>query len=203
MQITPPLLERLARRDELVELVNAKVKVIRWGGAHLDPDSRYLYRTEIFPEVKLFGAYGSTMMLGFAGERSDLTDDDPCIFDPMSPYVTFQVVDPELNQPVAHGERGQVIVNFMSKSFLLPNNLERDLVTRIEGPAGQTGDSVADVAPVRTLATGRHRGSTDAQCGVRAHPGGWMVQIDAGARGAFRSRNRELITDVAGRKSRS
>ena len=49
------------------------------------------------------------------------------------------------------GERGQVIVNHVSKGFLLPNNLERDLATRIEPLAGQVGDSVADVAPVATF----------------------------------------------------
>jgi hypothetical protein len=32
--ITPPLLDRLARRDDLVELVNQKVAAIAWAGAH-------------------------------------------------------------------------------------------------------------------------------------------------------------------------
>jgi hypothetical protein len=40
-------------------------------------------------------------------------------------------------------------MNHVSKSFLLPNNLERDMATRIEGPEGQVGDSVGDVTPVR------------------------------------------------------
>ena len=151
LHITPPLLERLARRDDLVELVNEKVRTIRWGGARMDPDSRYLYKTEVFPGITLCGNYGSTMILGFAGERPGLSDGDPCVFDPLSPYVSFSIVDPENLRPVAYGERGQVIVNHVSKSFLLPNNLERDTATRIEPPAGQVGDSVADVAPVATF----------------------------------------------------
>ncbi|MGH3852296.1 MAG: phenazine antibiotic biosynthesis protein [Pseudonocardiaceae bacterium] len=148
MIVTPPLLERLARRDELVDLVNQKVRVISWGGTQLDADSRYLYRTEIFPEVTLHGVYGSTMILSAAGERPDLSDDDPCVFDPFSPYVTFSVIDPANGRAVDYGERGQVVMHHVSKSFLLPNNLERDLATRIKPMAGQVGDSVADVAPV-------------------------------------------------------
>jgi acyl-CoA synthetase (AMP-forming)/AMP-acid ligase II len=146
--ITPPLLDRLARRDDLVELVNQKVAAIAWGGAHMDADTRYLYRTEVFPEIRLFGAYGSTTILGTAAERPGLPADDPCTFDPFSPYITFSVINPDTGQPVEYGERGQVVMNHVSKSALLPNNLERDLATRIEPPADQVGDSVADVAPV-------------------------------------------------------
>jgi phenylacetate-coenzyme A ligase PaaK-like adenylate-forming protein len=145
---TPPLLERLARRDDLVELVREKVQVIGWGGAHMDVDTRQLYRTEIFPGLTIIGSYGSTMILGTAPERAGLTDEDPCIFDPPSPYITFSVVDPDSGHTVPYGERGQVVMNHVSKSFLLPNNLERDLATRMTPLEGQVGDSVADVTPV-------------------------------------------------------
>ncbi len=148
MTITPPLLERLARRDELVDLVNEKVRAIRWGGTQMDADSRHLYRTEIFPGIPLYGHYGSTMILGIAGQRFGPGDDDPCVFDTFSPYVTFSVVDPATGEPVAHGQRGQVVMNHVSKGLLLPNNPERDLATRVESPAGGVGDSVADIAPM-------------------------------------------------------
>jgi phenylacetate-coenzyme A ligase PaaK-like adenylate-forming protein len=146
---TPPLLERLARRDQLVELIRQKVQVIQWGGAHMDADTRHLYRTEVFPEATLVGGYGSTMVLGGASERLDLADEDPCIFDPFSPYITFSVVDPGTGRKVGFGERGQVVMNHVSRSFLLPNNLERDMATRIRPLEGQVGDSVADVTPVK------------------------------------------------------
>jgi phenylacetate-coenzyme A ligase PaaK-like adenylate-forming protein len=147
---TPPLLERLARRDDLVELVRQKVQTIVWGGAHMDADTRQLLRTEVFPGLTLEGNYGSTMVLGGAAERLGLTDEDPCIFDPFSPYITFWVVDPETGRTVPYGERGQVVMNHVTKSFLLPNNLERDEATRIPPlDEGQVGDSVADVTPVR------------------------------------------------------
>ncbi|MFE7077314.1 phenazine antibiotic biosynthesis protein [Streptomyces sp. NPDC057620] len=148
MAITPPLLERLARRDELVDLVNQKVRAIRWGGTQMDADSRYLYRTEVFPDTLLYGHYGSTMILGIAGQRPGLGDDGPCVFDTFSPYVTFSVVNPETRRTVPYGERGQVVMNHISKSLFLPNNLERDLATRIEPLPGQIGDAVADIAPV-------------------------------------------------------
>jgi phenylacetate-coenzyme A ligase PaaK-like adenylate-forming protein len=151
LTLTPSLLERLAARETLVALVNEKVRAIRWGGTHLDPDSRRLYRTEVFPDTVLCGNYGSTMILGMAGERPGLTDDDPCVFDPLSPYVTFSVVDPDTRRPVALGARGQVVVHHVSRSFLLPHNVERDLATRTAGPEGLPGDSVADVAPVATF----------------------------------------------------
>lgn len=148
LTITPPLLERLARRDDLVDVVNEKVSAIRWGGTQLDPDSRFLYRTEVFPNTVLVGNYGSTMMLGTAGERPGLTDEDPCVFDPPSPHITFSVVDPDTRNEVAYGERGRVVVHHLSRSFLLPNNLERDLATRIPPLEDGVGDSVADLAPV-------------------------------------------------------
>ncbi|MQY06445.1 phenazine antibiotic biosynthesis protein [Actinomadura macrotermitis] len=148
LTITPPLLERLARREELVELVGKKVRAIRWGGTQMDADSRYLYRTEIFPGTALCGQYGSTMMLGFAAERPGGDDPAACVFDPLSPAVTFAVVDPESGAPVGYGERGRVVVNHVSRSFLLPNNLERDLATRVEPAPGQVGDSLSDIGPV-------------------------------------------------------
>ncbi|HWE91828.1 MAG TPA: AMP-binding protein [Pseudonocardiaceae bacterium] len=158
LMTTPPMLERLARNEELVELVNAKVRAIVWGGAHLDADTRQLLRTEVFPGVTLYGNYGSTMILGGTTERLADADSgsaagsaDLCVFDTYSPYITFSVVDPETGRPVGYGERGQVVMNHVSRSALLPNNLERDNATRIEGPAGQVGDSVADVTPVATF----------------------------------------------------
>ncbi|MFG1823844.1 phenazine antibiotic biosynthesis protein [Microbispora bryophytorum] len=148
---TPPLLTRLARRKALVDLINAKVAAISWGGAHMDPDTRYLLRTEVFPNVKLYGSYGSTMILGGLAERVTAPEEDLIVFDAFSPYITFSVVDPETGEVVRYGDRGQVVMHHISKSFLLPNNLERDLATRVAPPPGQMGDSVADVGPLATF----------------------------------------------------
>ncbi|MEV5705083.1 phenazine antibiotic biosynthesis protein [Actinoallomurus sp. NPDC052274] len=146
--ITPPLLARLARDDRLVDLVNQKVGVIYWAGTHMDADTRYLLRTELFPEAELFGAYGSTMVLCVTLDRLGQSVDDPCVFDPFSPYISFSVVRPGTRDVVPYGERGQVVMNHISKAMFMPNNLERDEATRVEPLPGQLGDSVADVTPV-------------------------------------------------------
>ncbi|MEU9775645.1 MULTISPECIES: AMP-binding protein [unclassified Streptomyces] len=151
LMCTPPVLERLAARDDLAKLIEDKVQAINWVGTQMDPDTRHLYRTEVFPRARLYSGYGSTMILGNASERPGLTDDEPCVYDPWSPYMTFSVVDPETGVPVEYGERGQVVMHHVSKSLLMPNNLERDHATRCRPAPGaaQTGDSVADIAPVQ------------------------------------------------------
>jgi phenylacetate-coenzyme A ligase PaaK-like adenylate-forming protein len=150
LRATAPVLARIARRDELVELIREKVSHISWGGASMDADSRYLYRTEIFPGARLTGGYGTTMALGTGGtERPGLSHDDPCIFDPaISPYTTFRVVGPATGEAAGYGERGQLVVSHISKSFLLPNNSERDTALRIKPAVEQVGDSVADIYPL-------------------------------------------------------
>jgi hypothetical protein len=147
--LTPPVLERLARRDELVALVRKKVDAIMWVGTQMDADTRHLHRTEVFPGVIVVGGFGNTMLLGHICERPGLTDDEPVVYDPFSPYMTLRVVDEQTGQLVEYGERGRLVLSHVSKSLFLPNNLERDHGTRVAGPPGQVGDSVADIAPVR------------------------------------------------------
>jgi acyl-coenzyme A synthetase/AMP-(fatty) acid ligase len=146
--VTPPVLERLARREDLVALVRKKVSAIMWVGTQMDADTRHLYRTEVFPGIVLCSGFGNTMMLGHTTERHGLNDGDPCVYDPFSPYMSFTVIDPDTGKPVDYGERGRIMMHHVSKSLLLPNNLERDFATRIEPLPGQVGDSVADIAPV-------------------------------------------------------
>ncbi|RNC83654.1 MAG: phenazine antibiotic biosynthesis protein [Balneola sp.] len=148
---TPPLLERMAREDKLVDLINEKVTGIQWGGAHMDADTRELYRNKVFPEVSLVGNYGSAMMLGGVIERPEKRNDDLCVFDPLSPFVTFKVVHPDTHEEVPYGERGQLLMHHISRNMFLPNNLERDMGTRVEALSGHLGDAVADVYPVQTF----------------------------------------------------
>jgi hypothetical protein len=153
IRLTPPLLARVVRDDEMVELIQQKIHHINWGGAHMDADSRYFYRTELFPGAKLSGGYGTTMALGgVCNERAGLLPADPCVYDPSyAPYSTMQVVNAETGQPVGHGERGQLVVTHVSKCFLLPNNFERDTATRVAPQGDQVGDSVADIWPLATF----------------------------------------------------
>ncbi|MFI7122052.1 AMP-binding protein [Amycolatopsis sp. NPDC049868] len=150
--VPPPLLERMVAQEDIADLIRRKVSAVLWGGAHLDPDSRQLLRTEVLPRVGIHGMYGSTTILGGAMERPGKPAGLQCVFDPFSPAMSFSVVDPQTLEEVADGERGQVVMHHISRSLLLPNNLERDLATRIAAPAGTMGASVADVAPMPSFA---------------------------------------------------
>jgi phenylacetate-coenzyme A ligase PaaK-like adenylate-forming protein len=144
---TPPLLERMAEDDRLVELITKQVKAIYWGGASVDADTEHLLRTEVFPDVPLHSSYGGTMGMCPTVDRMGLTDGEPRVFDPFSPHITFTVVDLETGRPVPYGERGQVVMNHVSRSMFIPNNDERDLATRVPPLPGQLGDSLCEVAP--------------------------------------------------------
>jgi acyl-CoA synthetase (AMP-forming)/AMP-acid ligase II len=149
LALTPPLLERLVRRDDVAALIRGKVKAIMWGGTQMDPAVRRGYRTEVFPGTVLYSAFGNTMMLAITSERPGLGDDEPCVYDTFSPYVSLGVIDPGSGAPVAYGARGQIVTHHVSRALLLPNNLERDYGTRVEPLPGQVGDSVADVSPMK------------------------------------------------------
>ena len=144
LHITPPLLEAIANDDRLVELVNQRIRYILLSGAHVDVDTMDLFAS-LFPGAAITIAFGSTMILSQAATR---TEHDSIVFDPRSPYVVFWVVDPDTGERVHYGERGQMVMNHISKGMLIPNNLERDTAIRMPGPAGQVGDSVSEVAPV-------------------------------------------------------
>jgi phenylacetate-coenzyme A ligase PaaK-like adenylate-forming protein len=148
LHTTPPLFEAIARNDRLVEIVNAKIRYVLLSGAHLDVDTLELLR-EIFPQTTITMAFGSTMILSQAITRATAAGD--FVFDPRGPYVVFWVVDPDSGESVPHGERGQVVMNHISKGMFIPNNLERDSAIRMPGPDGQVGDSVSEVAPVATF----------------------------------------------------
>ncbi|MGY1899826.1 AMP-binding protein [Nocardia gipuzkoensis] len=148
---TPPLLERIARREDLVEQIRRKIKFICWSGAHMNADTRDIFRQEIFPGIPLKGLYGSTTILGMSRERDEERPDGLPVFDPPSPYLAFDVVDPETGDDVGYGERGQVVMHHLTKYALLPNNPERDLAMKVEAPKGGFGCSVADVAPMTSF----------------------------------------------------
>ncbi|WP_431233609.1 phenazine antibiotic biosynthesis protein [Mycolicibacterium psychrotolerans] len=147
LHTTPPLLGAIARDDTLTRLVGDTVRFIMLSGAHVDPDTLDVLR-DVFPDTVISMVFGSTMILSQAQTR---TTGEQFVFDPRGPYVMFSVVDPDTGEPVGYGERGQVVMNHISKGMFIPNNLERDTAIRLPGPDGHVGDSVAEVAPVATL----------------------------------------------------
>ncbi len=150
LHTTPPLLEAMARDDAVLELVNQKIRYVLLSGAHLDMDTFDVLR-DILPDTAITMVFGSTMILSQARTRAADTDGDSFIFDPRTPYVVFWVIDPAGGAPVPYGERGQVVMNHISKGMFIPNNLERDTAVRIVGSDGQVGDSISEVAPVATF----------------------------------------------------
>jgi acyl-CoA synthetase (AMP-forming)/AMP-acid ligase II len=150
LHTTAPLLEAIARDEVLTRLVSEKVRFILLSGAHVDADTFDLFR-EVFPAAAITMAFGSTMILSQASTRNPNSDSGSFVFDPRTPYVVFWVVDPDTGEQVPYGERGQVVMNHISKGMFIPNNLERDSAIRLPGPDGQVGDSVSDVAPVATF----------------------------------------------------
>ena len=144
LHATPPLVEAIARDDGLVDLVNRKIRYLLLSGAHVDVDTLDLLR-QIFPNTTIAMAFGSTMVLSQAATR---VEGDSFVFDPRSPYVFFWVIDPYTGAEVPYGERGQMVMNHISKGMFIPNNVERDTAIRRQGPDGQVGDSVSEVAPV-------------------------------------------------------
>lgn len=150
LHTTPPLLQALARDDRMVDLINANVRYALLSGAHLDLDTLDLLH-EIFPNTTISTAFGSTMILSQAVTVAPSGHDATFTFNPRSPYVVFWVVDPDTGEQVPYGERGQVVMNHLSKGMFIPNNLERDSAIRLPGPNGQVGDSVSHVEPVGTF----------------------------------------------------
>ncbi|GAA3027695.1 hypothetical protein GCM10020000_00130 [Streptomyces olivoverticillatus] len=63
--------------------------------------------------------------------------------------MTYHVIDPDTHTPVPYGQRGRIVMHYIGKSLLLPNNLERDYATRIQPLPGHIGDAIADIAPVK------------------------------------------------------
>lgn len=148
LHTSPPLFDAIARNDSLVDLVNERIRYVLLSGAHVDVDTLELLR-DIFPQTTITVAFGSTMILSQAITRS--APEGEFVFHPRAPYIAFWVVDPDTGERVGQGQRGQVVMNHVSKGMLIPNNLERDSAIRMPGLAGQIGDSLSEVAPVATF----------------------------------------------------
>ncbi|GAA2397247.1 phenazine antibiotic biosynthesis protein [Mycolicibacterium llatzerense] len=147
---TPPIVQAMARSQEIVDLINNNVRFMLLGGAQLDPDTYFLLK-ELFPRTSITMAFGNTMTLSPAITRSAEPDDGVYVFNSRFPYVVFEVLDPATGEPVPYGQRGQVLVHHLSKVMFIPNNLERDSAVRVAGPAGQYGDAISAVQPVSSF----------------------------------------------------
>ncbi|MFI9771605.1 phenazine biosynthesis protein [Streptomyces sp. NPDC052415] len=147
---TPPVLEALAADEELLGLVQNKVRGIIWAGTSVSPETLRVFEEEIFPQAAVVGLYGNTMM-GIAPQRPRTGDPDEelCVFMPFHPFSQVTVVDPEnTGVPVGYGERGQARISLVSRDLFLPWTLERDSVIRVKPTATYPQDGLADVQPL-------------------------------------------------------
>ncbi|MGW6912687.1 phenazine biosynthesis protein [Kitasatospora sp. NPDC054939] len=145
---TPPVLEAIAARDDVLDLVRQKVRGIIWAGTSIGTETLRALETEVFPDAALVGLYGNTMM-GIAPQRPRTPEDtEDCVFVPYHPYSRLRLVDPaDPTREVGYGERGQARISLLSRDLLLPWTLERDVALRIPPTAAYPQDGVADVRP--------------------------------------------------------
>ncbi|MGW7074713.1 phenazine antibiotic biosynthesis protein [Streptomyces sp. NPDC054866] len=147
---TPPLLARLSERTSVRALIQEKVRLVIWTGAHMDLDTLDYLSTELFPKTRFRGSYGSTSVLSGTVQRPDAEGTGDTVFDSYAPFVFYRVVDPDSGRPVEFGAEGAVVMNYLTKYGLVPNSLERDLATRVPSPTG-AGDSLRNIHPVAEM----------------------------------------------------
>lgn len=149
---TPPILEAIAAREDILELVQNRVRGIIWAGTSISPETLRALEEEVFPDATVVGLYGNTMM-GIAPQRPSDTgkEDEDCVFIPHHPYSRVNLVDPENTlKEVSYGERGQARISLVSRDLLLPWTLERDCALRKRPTSRYPQDGVADVRPLPT-----------------------------------------------------
>jgi hypothetical protein len=109
-----------------------------------------LTESVLFPDAKICGWYGNTIM-GVAPQRvREAADEFPCVFEPYHPRTLVEIVDPDTREQVQYGERGRVLIHLLFKDMFMPNVLERDTALRVRpAAAGAHGvvDGIADVQP--------------------------------------------------------
>ncbi|MBS2962375.1 AMP-binding protein [Actinocrinis puniceicyclus] len=146
--ITPTVLEAVCERESLYAQLSERLGGLLWAGTSASPETLRLIEEELFPNTRLAGLYGNTLM-GIAVQRPKQEDDvHPCVYRPYHPASIVEIVDEESREPVPYGERGTVLMHLMFRDMFLPNVLERDAAVRIAPGRGDTVDGIADIGPV-------------------------------------------------------
>ncbi|GCE15622.1 phenazine biosynthesis protein [Tengunoibacter tsumagoiensis] len=143
---TPPVLEAICKRPEVLALFQKRIRVLIWAGTSISTESLYLLEEEFFPDTKIIGWYGNTLM-GIACQRPRVAEDtELCVFQPFYPYCLVDVVRPESpGELVDYGEVGQVRMTLLTKELFVPNVLERDSALRQKPVAGFAWDGLARI----------------------------------------------------------
>ncbi|MGW0878316.1 phenazine biosynthesis protein [Streptomyces sp. NPDC002671] len=151
---TPRILEKVVGREDVYALMREKLRGMVWGGTSIDGETLRLLDEEVFPDAKLAGAYGNTMM-GVAPQRTRRPGDAAlCTFRPYFPYSVVELVDPEQPERLVDvNEQGRVRITVLTRDYFTPPTLERDTAVRRASADGYPGIEVSDVRPYESLGT--------------------------------------------------
>jgi len=149
---TPAILESVCSQPRVLETFQRRARGLIWSGTSMSDETLRLLDQEFFPDARVVGLYGNTM-LGIAPQRPAHSGDaEQCVFQPFHPYCLMEVVDPdEPSRHVAYGASGQVRASLLTRELFLPRTLERDLVVRVAPTAAYPWDGVARVRPLPSL----------------------------------------------------
>lgn len=145
--VTPPMLEAVCARPLLYDIFSEALEGLLWAGTSASQETLRVIEDTLFPNAKVCGIYGNTLM-GIAPQRLRQPGDEyPCVFRPYHPASIVEIVDPGTLRPVGYGERGQVLMHLLFRDMFLPNILERDTALRVLPAAGDVVDGIASVLP--------------------------------------------------------
>jgi hypothetical protein len=137
--VTPPLAQELA--GALSATARRAIRGIHLGGLAVD-GATLAALGDAFPEAVLLPGYGNSllgilMQVDAPAPRADGGLD--LDYYPLAGRLQVSVVReaggvPRLDEPVAPGEEGRVVLARLDESFLLANLVERDVATRVAAP---------------------------------------------------------------------
>lgn len=144
--ITPPMIEAVCARPKVYDILAERLEGLLWAGTAASDETLGLLGS-LFPNAKVSGWYGNTIM-GIAAQRlPEAGDQQPCVFRPYHPGSIVEIVDGETGQLVEYGQRGRVLIHLLFKDAFIPNVMERDTALRITPVSGDSVDGIASVAP--------------------------------------------------------
>ena len=140
---TPKLLEALC---EKVSLVKLGIRGIFCGGTEMNAQFHRFAREELVPGIDFVPTYGNTLM-GLACHKPYADDGDYRItYYPPVPRAVFEIVEPDdLDQGVAYGSTGRVLLTTLTKEFFMPRFPERDEGERVQPIDLYPWDGVRDL----------------------------------------------------------
>ncbi len=129
---TPIILNELIRLDRQMnlELGLENIEGVMTGGTELTPETYRLWKDEIFPNASFLDIYGNVLFGITCSVPSKKYDLDHY---PSYPITLVDIIDPQTQEFLDYGERGQVVFTRLTPECFIPKKIERDLATKIYG----------------------------------------------------------------------